>query len=511
AGKALDDTWRTARIDLRNTSIAVHFETTMEHRLAALRTLTDTPEHADVWDEHVRRLADYLKILLERLDYGEAVEDELAALGYRNISRHRPGGYGVLYRAEDNLGSPTALKVLAPHPAIPPGRAEPRFKREAEALLKLKHPNIVGYRRLFTVGDRQVLEMEFVEGTTLLDWVKPGSATGDVGYIERVRAIVSLLRGLHYVHEQGVFHRDIKPDNVLIRADGAVVLVDFGLAWIAGQVDTNLTTQTTWSLDYAPPEVRDDPAQSRGPNHDIYSVGVVLHQLVTGRRTIAGASPLAHVDSGLAMLDPILQRAVAPLSSRFATALEFADALESAIVGVEQPWLSRVTDAGRIRSPLLREALTEAARAGEGNDLRTAFVAICGTFEALRIHVQRFYRMARGSDAPNMEHVLPSIFSPPAHFVFPQYPKLHCEPSLAEDKHGAAALAHAGFSMSMLAQCQRMVRAVHPLGNQADAQTLDETDALHAHVQIVERIVHLEQSDRALMDAFDLYDRAERT
>lgn len=416
----------------------------------------------------------------------------------------------MLYRAEDNLGVPTALKVLNPHPAIPTEPAERRFQREAEALLKLDHSNIVRYRRLFTIAQRQVLEMEFVEGTRLLDWVRPNAAAGDVTYVERVRAIVILLRGLQYAHDQGVFHRDIKPDNVLIRKDGTVVLVDFGLAWIAGQIDTNLTTLTTWGLDYAPPEVRDDPARSRGPNHDIYSVGIVLHQVLTGKRSISGATPLADVDPTLASLDPVLQRAVAPLPARFTKSSEFADALDAALDGLAQPWLERVTDAGRIRSPLLQSALVGAAHAAEAGEFENACLTICGSFEALRIHVQRFYRTARGSDAPDAEAYLPLIFSPTARFAFPQVPKLHSEPSLKEDKHGAAALAHAGFGMSMLALFQRFVQVTHPLQRPRDEpEPIEESELIYAHVALVERIVYLQGSERAVMDAFDSYESSE--
>lgn len=505
-GKALDEAWKAARVDLRGTAIADLFDVPMEERLATIRKLTDAPEHHDTWDNFVQALAPFVQELIDHLEDKGTLQDELAARGYKNVTQHRAGGYGVLYRAEDNLGVPTALKVLLPHPAIPAGRAEPRFQREAEALLNLEHPNIVRYRRLVTIAEHQVLEMDFVEGTTLMDWVKPGS---EVTHVERVRTIVTLLRALEYVHGKGVFHRDIKPDNVIIRRDGVLVLVDFGLAWIEGQVDTNLTTRTTWSLDYAPPEVRDDPAQSRGPNHDIYSVAVVLHQLLTGRRTISGPSPLADVDATLACLDPVLQRAVAPLPARFATAVEFAEALEAALAGLEQPWLNRVNDATRIRSRLLQSALVTAAEAGEADDLTTACVMICGSFEALRIHVQRYYRVARGSDAPRLEDWLPAILSPTAHFVFPQFPQLSQEPKLAEDKHAADALVHAGFTVSMLAQFQRLVRITHPIQQQrGEEPALDARELVDAHTALVECIVHLEQAEREMMAAFDLYEAA---
>jgi hypothetical protein len=208
--RRIDVAWKTARVDLRGSAIAKTFATTFESRISPLTSLSDATEHEETWDETVRGLGNAVDELIALIDDDDS-DDELAGLGYKTLTLHRQGGYGVVYRAEDPLGAVVALKVLHPHHTIAVERAKPRFQREAEALLKLKHTNIVQYRRLIPFRKREVLEMEFVSGVTLLDWVKPES--GEVTYPERVRAIVTLLRALQYAHDQGVFHRDIRPDH----------------------------------------------------------------------------------------------------------------------------------------------------------------------------------------------------------------------------------------------------------------------------------------------------------
>jgi len=413
----------------------------------------------------------------------------------------REGGFGVLYRGVDLADVDHAVKILHPSPFVSATTAEPRFQREADALKQLTHPHIVKYQRLAKLDDgRWYLEMEFVDGRTLANWVEAGAT-----FEQRVDAILQLLDAVHHAHVMGVVHRDIKPDNVMVRRDGSIVLVDFGLAWLTGQVDAGLTTRSTWSLDYAPPEVRDAPRKSRGPNHDIYSVGVVLHQIFAGRRpTVPTRTPLAEVDPRLAALDAVVDRALAEAPSRFETAAAFRAALEAAAQGVQQPWLNRAAAAGRIRTQPLRDVLIAAADAAHEEDLGRALLQIAGSFDALRIHWQRAFRTARGSDAPQNERWLPATVSPCAGTVFPGLAWVACEPALAEDKHGAAALLALGFSVSDEGNLRDLVEATHPLrtSNRTTRDEPTEEKLFLAHAALVDRVVALEAKEPAIMSRF---------
>lgn len=497
--------WREVRPDVLGSVIEVAFEeSAFVARTDALNALSDHPKHVDEFDRRMAELLAVTESFIERvrsLNELSPIEALAVELKYREVHPMRPGGFGVLYRGVDLAGADHAIKILHPSPFVSANSAEPRFQREADALKRLKHPHIVKYGRLGQLDDgRWFLEMEFVTGTTLGKWVE-----GEVAFEDRVRAVLELLDALQHAHELGIFHRDIKPDNVMVRDDGTIVLVDFGLAWLTGQMDTSLTTGSTWSLDYAPPEVRGDPSTSRGPNHDIYSVGVVLYQIFAGRRPDPrGRAPLAEVDARLAPIDAVIDSALADVATRFATVADFRAALEVAARGIEQPWLSRGAAAGQVRTELLREVLLAAAHAAHEGELGRALLLIAGAYEGLRIHWLREFRTARGSDAPRQERWLPAILSPSAGTVFPERSWLAYEPKLAQDKHGPAALAALGFSVTEEGNFRDLVDATHTLRtpNRVAREEPTEEKLFLAHIALVDRVVYLEAREPAIMRRF---------
>jgi serine/threonine protein kinase len=503
--EALAKAWREVRVDLLGTSVEQAYEDAgFVGRTDALNALSDHPKHAEEFDQRVRDLLAVIERFIQIVESASNLgpDDELAAeLNYKSIHPVRPGGFGVLYRGIDFADVAHAIKILHPSPFVSADTAEPRFRREADALKQLSHPGIVKYRRLGRLRDgRWFLEMEFVAGQMLGDWASSGPS-----FIERAIAILHLLDALDHAHRTEVFHRDIKPDNVMVRDDSTVILVDFGLAWLTGQADASLTARSTWSPDYAPPEVRDDPKHSRGANHDIYSVGVVLHQIFAGRRPgTPNRVPLAHVDPRLAVLDPVIDRALAPLPGRFATASQFRDALATAIEGIDQPWLSRISAATSIRNPLLRTTLVAAAEAAHDERLEEALLGVIGAYEALRIHWQREFRLARGSDAPWNEDYLPAVVSPAAASRFPEHGWLWQEPSLKEDKYGEAAMASLGFSVSEQGGFRDLIEATHPIRSPSRTPRPEPTEEalLEAHRALVDRIVNLETREATIMSRF---------
>lgn len=501
----LSTAWKEVRVDLLETAIDSAFESgQFVARTDALNTLSDHPTDADEFDRQMRELLVVADSFIRALQDANHLDPDAALaveLKYKAIVPVREGGFGVLYRGIDLADVEHAIKVLHPSPFVSARTAEPRFQREADALKQLDHPNIVKYQRLGRLDDgRWFLEMEFIRGKTLANWIED-----DATFEQRITVMLELLDALDHAHQAGVFHRDIKPDNVMVRDDGSVVLIDFGLAWLTGQASATLTTHSTWSLDYAPPEVREDPNASRGPTHDIYSVGVVLHQVFAGRRpSFPQRVPLAEVDPRLAILDPVIESALADIAGRFRSAALFHCALAAAAKGVVQPWLRQAADAARIRIEPLRDVLVAGADLAHGEDFEQALILIAGSYEALRIHWQREFRLARGSDAPRIEWRIPSTISPCAQAAFPSLRWVGAEPALGEDVHGAAALTALGFAVSDEGNFRDLVEATHPLRtpNRTTRDAPTEEKLLTAHTALVQRILQLETKEAAIMNRF---------
>ena len=202
---------------------------------------------------------------------------------YKIISQVGQGGMGVLYLAEDlELNRKAVLKFLPPDMMNDP-ESNLRFKREAQSAGSLSHPNIVTIYDVGVHENKTFIAMEYVEGKTLREVI-----TSDELTIEKITDIsVQICEGLNEAHSKGITHRDIKPENILIDEKGKVKIVDFGLAKIKN-VSRGITKQdsTVGTLKYMSPEqIRNQNVDHRS---DIWSFGVILYEMITGKYPFKG-------------------------------------------------------------------------------------------------------------------------------------------------------------------------------------------------------------------------------
>ncbi len=270
---------------------------------------------------------------------------------YRILSQLGKGGMAVVYEALDTtLDRHVAIKV------IQPGKEQlntflARFRREAKVLANLSHPNIV---KVFDYGEYEgspYLVMDYIQGGTLKDLLKGKP----LRWQKSVQITIQVARALEAAHKQGILHRDIKPSNILMANDRDPMLSDFGIAKIVGgegETETSLTDtgMGIGTPDYMAPEQGVGIADERS---DIYALGVVLYQLVTGRLPFHADTPLAimlkksteplprpstYVRGLPGKLEDVLIRALAnDPAKRFRSMGEFESALESLIRGGDSP------------------------------------------------------------------------------------------------------------------------------------------------------------------------------
>jgi len=204
------------------------------------------------------------------------------------------GGMGLVYEAHDgDLDRRVALKVLLSSPNAEPQERdleEERFIREARLSAKLKHPHIVSVYEAGVIHGRRYIAMEFINGQPLSEWRRKGSIT--------VRQQVSILRDIalavHHAHEQGIIHRDLKPGNVLIDGRNEPHVADFGLAkFLGNDVSQSFTVEgrVVGTPTYMSPEqVRG--AKTIDRRTDVYSMGVMLYEIITGRLPFQGQTAM---------------------------------------------------------------------------------------------------------------------------------------------------------------------------------------------------------------------------
>jgi serine/threonine protein kinase len=221
------------------------------------------------------------------------------------------GGMGAVYKVrQPQLDRTVALKLLSRQLAQDPAFVE-RFNREAKVLARLSHPNIVAVFDFGTAGPYCYLLMEYVDGVNLRQAMRTGGFTP----AEALTLIQDVCAALQFAHEEGILHRDIKPENILIDAKGRVKIADFGIAKLVGggaAADVTLTLQGSilGSPHYMAPEQIETPGDV-DQRADIYSLGVVLYEMLTGELPIGRFALPSEKAAMDARIDDIVLRTLA--------------------------------------------------------------------------------------------------------------------------------------------------------------------------------------------------------
>jgi len=292
------------------------------------------------------------------------------------------GGMGTVYKARDPiLDRLVALKTVSAQ-LLASEDARVRFQREARAAARLQHPNIVTVYELGEADGTVFIAMELLPGMDLVEAMVPAER---LALAEKLRAVVQVCRGLDFAHKKGVIHRDVKPANIRLLPDGIVKLVDFGIARM-GESTVTQTGVVLGTPSYLAPEVLStDRIDYRA---DMWSVGVILHELITGKRPFQGPTfaalaykivhePLPPIDAeALNLPDGLVQAVARALAKeparRYGDLAEMAVALEQ-VLGVTPGQDAVLPPQARHRaSARIRE---EAQRLREAGDLEGALAA----------------------------------------------------------------------------------------------------------------------------------------
>ena len=237
---------------------------------------------------------------------------------YRLVERIAAGGSAEVWRARDEqLDRPVAVKRLHPH-LLPDDASRQRLVAEARAAARLSHPVIVGIYDVDDSGESPAIVMELVDGESLATRI---DRDGPLPEREAVRITADVAEGLYHAHQQGVVHRDVKPGNVLLAEDGRTRLVDFGIAHSLAASAERLTIVGTvigTLRSMAPEQLSGGPIT---PRTDLYGLGVVLHEALTGRPPYAATTAVALADAqrvGLPVVDGVDSALAAVLAASLA-------------------------------------------------------------------------------------------------------------------------------------------------------------------------------------------------
>ena len=224
---------------------------------------------------------------------------------YEILERIGTGGMAVVYKAKcHRLNRLVAIKILKSDLAQNE-EFRRRFNAESQAVAQLSHPNIVSVYDVSRGGDTEYIVMELIDGITLKQYMEK---RGQLNWRESLHFITQIMRGLSHAHSRGIIHRDIKPQNIMVLLDGSVKVADFGIACLADSAQT-MTQEALGSVHYISPEqARGDRPDARS---DIYSSGVVLYEMLTGRLPFEGESAVSVAIQHLSSI-PLAPREINP-------------------------------------------------------------------------------------------------------------------------------------------------------------------------------------------------------
>ena len=216
------------------------------------------------------------------------MKEKILANRYRLTEQIGMGGMAIVYRAVDlRTGHNVAVKVLRPE-YNEDSEFISRFQREAEAASKMTHHNIVNLLDVGMDGENRYLVMEYVQGKTLKTVIQE---RGKLSPALAGQIAIRILSALEHAHRNGIVHRDIKPQNILVHADGHIKVADFGIARIANSSTLTKGDNVMGSVHYFSPEQA--KGEGASATSDIYSTGVVLYEMLTGRVPYDGDNPVA--------------------------------------------------------------------------------------------------------------------------------------------------------------------------------------------------------------------------
>lgn len=257
---------------------------------------------------------------------------------YEILEKIGTGGMAVVYKALcHRLNRYVAVKIMRDDVALD-AEAHRRFQNESQAVAMLSHPNIVSVYDISRSADVEYIVMELIDGINLKQYL---SKKDVLSWKEALHFAIQIARALSHAHSKGIIHRDIKPHNIMLCRDGSVKVADFGIARLGDKQNT-LTQEALGSVHYISPEqAKGEPVDARA---DIYSVGVVMYEMLTGRLPFDGDSPVAvaiqHISSVATMpreinpdippaLEAITMKAMNPmLSERYQSVDELLRDLE---------------------------------------------------------------------------------------------------------------------------------------------------------------------------------------